>query len=157
MRLRAADAEDLEQLRLWKNANKSGFFFKADITPQMQRDWFEAYQGRPDDWMFIVEHEGAKAGCMAVRRVKDGSVDAYNMIVAPGFAGKGLMKSAMRVMCSWAAKKLGEDIGCLVVKKNPALGYYQACGYKVVGDGGDHDILKLDRARFAPCAVTERA
>jgi RimJ/RimL family protein N-acetyltransferase len=155
VRLRAAAQGDLAELRAWKNVNKAGFFFKGDITEQMQQEWFDSYRKRPEDFMFIVEHEGAKAGCMAVRRMPDGSVDAYNMIVAPGFAGKGLMRAAMRVMCSWAAASLGKDIGCLVLKGNPALRYYQACGYRVVGDGGDHDVLKLDWTLFKPCPVRE--
>lgn len=155
VRLRAIGPEDQEELRAWKNANKAGFFFQDDITPEMQRRWYEGYRARPQDWMFVVEHEGRKAGCMGFRRLEDGSVDAYNMIAAPGFAGKGLMKSAMRLMCSYAAEACGRDIGCLVVKGNPALRYYEACGYRVVGEGKGHHILKLDWARFkpVPCEV----
>lgn len=155
VRLRAIGPQDQEELRSWKNANKAGFFFKDEITPDMQQRWFEGYKSRPGDYMFVVEHEGRKAGCMGFRRLDDGTVDAYNMIAAPGFEGKGLMKSAMRVMCSYAAEKAGRDIGCLVVLGNPAVRYYEACGYRVVGEGKGHHILKLDWAKFqpVPCEV----
>lgn len=155
VRLRSIEERDQDELRAWKNANKSGFFFKGDITPQMQREWFAGYRSRPKDWMFVVEAEGGKAGCMGFRLLEDGSVDTYNMIAAPGFEGKGLMKSAMRVMCSYAAENAGKDIGCLVVLGNPAVKYYEACGYRVVGEGQGHHILKLDWARFkpVPCEV----
>lgn len=150
MRLRAAGPGDLDRLRVWKNANKPGFFFQGEITPEMQAQWFEGYRARPDDYMFVVERAGAPVGCMGFRREKDGSVDAYNMIVAPEAAGRGYMKAAMALMCSFAADRYTRDIGCLVLKTNPAVAYYQACGYKIVGDGGDHHIFKLDWTRFQP-------
>lgn len=155
VRLRAVGPEDQEDLRSWKNSNKAGFFFKDDITPDMQKRWYEGYRTRPQDYMFVVEHDGRKAGCMGFRRLDDGSVDTYNMIAAPGFEGKGLMKAAMRVMCSYAAETVGRDIGCLVVTGNPAVRYYEACGYRVVGEGQGHHILKLDWAKFkpVPCEV----
>ena len=141
--LRAVEPRDLDDLRVWKNANKKGFFFQGDITPEMQKDWFASYLQRPDDFMFVVEHEGRKAGCMGFRLQKDGSADAYNIIAAPGGAGKGLMKAAMRLMCAHIASHHTRDIGCLVVKGNPAVSFYEHCGFKVVGDGGRHHILKL--------------
>lgn len=151
VRLRAVGPEDQEELRTWKNSNKAGFFFKGDITPEMQQSWFAGYRSRPDDWMFVVEAQGRKAGCMGFRRRKDdGSVDTYNMIAAPGFEGKGLMKAAMRVMCSYAAEHVGKDIGCLVVTGNPAVKYYEACGYRVVGEAEGHHVLKLDWSVFKP-------
>ncbi len=148
--LRAAGHGDLEDLRAWKNANKAGFFFKDEITSQMQREWYEKYRARPNDFMFIVESGGVKAGCMGFRVQDDGSADTYNMIAAPAAKGKGLMKAAMLVMCTYIAERHTKDIGCLVVTGNPAVKYYEHCGYKVVGEGDGHHILKLDWKRFAP-------
>lgn len=148
--LRAAGPGDLEDLRAWKNANTAAFFFKEQITPEMQKQWYEGYRARPGDHMFIVEHEGAKAGCMGFRTMKDGAVDTYNMIAAPAAKGKGLMKAAMLVMCSYIAARHGRDIGCLVVLGNPAVKYYESCGYKVVGQDEGHHVLKLDWSRFQP-------
>lgn len=148
--LRSAGPEDLEDLRVWKNANKSGFFFKDEITPEMQRAWYQGYLRRPDDCVFIVEHAGAKIGCMAFRILETGEADAYNIIAAPGGAGQGLMKAAMVLMCSFIAATRTKDIGCLVLKGNPAVGYYERCGFKIAGDGGDHHVFKLDWSRFQP-------
>jgi len=148
LRLRAADAADIEALRVWKNANKSVFFFKDEITVEMQKKWFEAYQRRPKDFMFLVEKDGKKIGCMAFRILDDGSADVYNVIAAPGAAGQGLMKAALAAMCSYAADGFTKDVGCLVLKDNPAVGFYEACGFKIAGDGGGHHVLKLDWTRF---------
>lgn len=150
VRLRSAGPGDLDDLRAWKNANKAGFFFQGEITPEMQAKWFDGYRARPGDFMFVVEHGGAKAGCMGFRVEAGGAVDAYNIIAAPAGAGKGLMKAAMAVMCSYAAAAFTKDIGCRVLKGNPAVGYYQACGFDIVGDGGDHHVFKLDWTRFSP-------
>ena len=56
----------------------------------------------------------------------------------------------MLLMCSYIAERHSKDIGCLVLKNNPAVKYYEHCGYKIAGDGGDHHILKLDWTRFTP-------
>lgn len=157
LRLRAAGPGDLDDLRAWKNANTAGFFFKGVITPVMQTEWYEAYRKRPDDFMFVVEKDGVKAGCMGFRIGQSGEADTYNMIAAPESKGKGIMKAAMLMMCSSIAKTRTRNIGCLVVKGNPAVSYYEHCGYKVVGDGGDHHILKLDWAVFKPVTVEERS
>lgn len=156
LRLRAAGPGDLEDLRRWKNANVAGFFFKGEITEGMQARWFEEYRGRPNDFMFIVEKDGLKAGCMGFRLLEDGSADTYNMIVDPAAKGRGIMKAAMILMCSHIAGRT-KDIGCLVLKGNPAVGYYEHCGYRITGDGGDHHMLKLDWEKFRPVPVEERS
>lgn len=155
--LRAAAPGDLEDLRVWKNANKAGFFHKGDITPEMQKAWYAAYLQRPNDFMFIVEHEGTKAGCMGFR-VEHGIADAYNIIGAPASKGKGLMKAAMWLMCDYIAAHHARDIGCVVLKDNAAVGYYKACGFTIVGDGGDHHVFKLagSRRKPVPFEVTEK-
>lgn len=157
LRLRAAGPGDLENLRAWKNANVAGFFFRGIITPAMQAQWYEAYLARPDDFMFIVEKDGIKAGCIGFRMLVGGEADTYNMIAAPEAKGQGIMKAAMLLMCSYIASTLTKDIGCLVVKGNPAVSYYEHCGYRVAGDGGDHHILKLDWKGFLPVTVEERS
>lgn len=150
--LRLAEPEDLEDLRTWKNANKAGFFFQEEISSEMQKAWYRTYLERTHDYMFIVEFQGDKVGCMGFR-VIGGAADVYNIIAAPGGEGRGLMRAAMAVMCSYAARQT-RDIGCLVLKKNPAKNYYERCGFKITGDGGDHDIFKLDWSRFFPSSST---
>ncbi|MEQ1919651.1 MAG: GNAT family N-acetyltransferase, partial [Elusimicrobiota bacterium] len=157
LRLRAVGPGDLENLRAWKNANVAGFFFRGVITPAMQAEWYEAYRARPDDFMFIVEKDGIQAGCMGFRIRNSGEADTYNMIAAPEAKGRGIMKAAMILMCSYIAQTRTKDIGCLVVKGNPAVSYYEHCGYRVTGDGGDHHVLSLDWSVFKPIPVEERS
>jgi len=157
VRLRAAGQDDLESLRIWKNANKAGFFFKGEITREMQAKWYEEYRARPNDFMFIVEDGGAPAGCMGFRILEGAAADTYNMIAAPHAKGKGVMKTAMIMMCSHIAEKFTKDIGCLVIKGNDALKYYEHCGYRIVGTADGHEVLKVewDSMKQIPVVSTE--
>ncbi len=143
--LRAAGTDDLDDLRRWKNAAKTGFFFKGEINEQMQGAWFAAYLERQNDYMFVIEHEGKKVGCLGFRLDK-GAADVYNVIAAPGATGKGLMTAAMLLLCSHIGEHHTKNIGCLVLKGNEALAYYERCGFRITGNGKDHDILTLDWA-----------
>lgn len=144
VRLRPAGPDDLEQLRLWKNANSRWFFFKGEITPAIQKEWYAAYVKRSDDIMFVVEHDGKKAGVMGYRILQDGRADVYNIIAAPGFEKKGLMKAAMLLMCTHLSEMRVKSIGCLVLKGNPAAAYYEACGFRRTGADEIHDIFTLE-------------
>lgn len=150
VRLRAIVAGDLEDLRLWKNAHKESFFFKDEITPAMQQEWHHGYLSRPADFMFVVEAEGRKAGCLGFR-VKEGAADLYNILGAPGAGGKGVMGHGMRLLASHVLKEHAKKAGCLVLKENPALAWYEKLGFSRAGDGGDHWILVLDPAGLKSC------
>jgi ribosomal protein S18 acetylase RimI-like enzyme len=142
VRLRAIGPGDLESLRLWKNANKQAFFFKGELMPQDQERWFEGYRGRAEDFMFVVEANGERAGCMGFR-LQGGEADVYNVIGAPEARGKGVLREAMRLLCSYIVGERCPAVGCVVVKGNPAVGWYEKCGYRLISDGGDHVKMKL--------------
>ncbi len=151
--LRTIGPGDLEELRNWKNANKQAFFFKDEISPAMQKAWFEGYRARPEDFMFVVESGGRKAGCMGFR-LQGPAADCYNIIGLPEAAGKGILRAAMTLMCSYIRGEHAALPGCRVLKANPAVGWYEKCGYRVVGEASDHFRLELDAARFKPCAYS---
>jgi ribosomal protein S18 acetylase RimI-like enzyme len=148
--LRTIDASDLDDLRQWKNTNTAAFFFKDEITREAQAKWFEAYLARADDFMFLVESQGLRAGCMGVR-IEDGVADGYNVIGAPGAQGRGIFGRAMRLMCSYVLTEHTRQISCRVIKGNPAVAWYQKCGYRIVVERADHFEMALDLSCFAPC------
>lgn len=143
IRLRTINRDDIEDLRAWKNAAKAGFFFQGEINDLMQKAWFAGYLERTDDYMFVVERDGKKAGCLGFRLEK-GAADIYNVIAAPGEGGRGTMTAAMKLLCSYIANHHTKQIGCLVLKGNAARGFYERCGFKITGEGKGHDILTLD-------------
>jgi RimJ/RimL family protein N-acetyltransferase len=155
--LRSAGWDDQEQLREWKNAHRRFFFFQDVITPDMQRRWFEGHLQRPDDHLFTVVAEGSTIGCMAVRRLEDGSLDVYNVIGGPG-RGRGLMSLAIRAMCRFAVDRYRAPVRLKVLKGNPAVGWYLRNGFRPVGEGDGHLVLELDPAALAAeVSVEERA
>jgi len=143
--LRSIGEADLENLRSWKNANRQAFFFKDEITPEGQRAWFQSYLGRPNDYMFVVEAEGRPVGCMGFR-LEPVAADCYNIIGAPQGTGRGLMTHAMKTLCSYILKEHTPRLGCKVLKANPAVGWYQKCGYAIVSDAADYHQMNLDPA-----------
>jgi ribosomal protein S18 acetylase RimI-like enzyme len=151
IRLRTIETADIEDLRLWKNANSLSFFLKEKISPEGQKEWFKGYLARPQDFMFLIESGGLHAGCMGFR-ILERAADLYNIIGAPGTQGKGIMKEAMLIMCGFIRNEYTKEIRCLVLKKNPALDWYLKSGYRVVSEYPDHYKLELDTERFPPCA-----
>jgi len=144
-RLRSIDEGDLEDLRTWKNANRQWFFHKAEIAPEGQRRWFEGYLSRPDDVMFVAESGALRAGCLGFR-VENGYADCYNIIASPEGRGKGLLKAAMRLMCSYILAERAPRAGLQVLVGNPAARFYEACGFAVTEtrEGYHQMILRAD-------------
>lgn len=155
--LRTIGPEDRDDLRSWKNANREAFFFKGLITAEGQKRWFEGYLSRPEDFMFIVETSGQKNGCMGFRLI-EGAADCYNIIGAPQGRGKGALGQGMRLMCSFITAEHARRVGCRVLRDNPAVSWYQKCGYRIAGQEPDYYKMELDAAVFKPCAyqVAER-
>jgi RimJ/RimL family protein N-acetyltransferase len=128
--VRTITVEDCELLRLWKNAYRDRFFFKDEITPAMQDQWFRSYLLRNDDHMLVVLDEDRRIGCLGFRRLED-RIDFYNIIRGiPSPAGRGAMTAALDLACSHArARYPGLPVMVSVLKTNPALGWYLRRGF----------------------------
>ena len=147
----------MEDLRVWKNANRRAFFFKGEISAPMQEEWFKGYLLRPQDFMFVVESDGQRSGTMGFR-IQDGAADCYNIIGLSAVAGRGIMAGAMRLMCSFILAEQAPVVGLKVLKDNPAAGWYQKkCRFRVIGEGADYFQLRLDTARFQSCVYRKIA
>jgi ribosomal protein S18 acetylase RimI-like enzyme len=129
VQLRTVAASDCENLRTWKNANRHAFFYQKLISPEEQMAWFRAYRERPDDHMFIVAAP-SDVGCMGFRLV-EGKIDVYNVIRGvAGSSRKGEMRDALRLMCAYALCRYGgREVGCKVLIDNPAVAWYERCGF----------------------------
>ena len=136
--LRMANDGDLPNLRQWKNEQREFFFFKSEILPEQQREWFRAYQQRPDDFMFMVLVANTPIGCMGIRLIDD-LWDIYNVILgSSGYGGKGLMGKAFQAMLNFAVSRRANPITLKVLKHNPAVGWYRKNGFLVTSEQSDH-------------------
>lgn len=138
--LRASEIEDQENLRIWKNSHKTSFFYQEIIQKEQQLQWFEKYQNRPDDYMFVVEEllqengttKCNSIGCMAFRIEDEDTIDLYNIIRGKESIGKVSMKDAMHMMLAYIHQQFpGKKIKCDVLKNNPAVKWYQKCGFAI--------------------------
>lgn len=133
LRLVSASDDDRENLRIWKNSHRTSFFYQEIIQPEQQLKWFERYQSRADDYMFMVEEDGHPIGCMAFRVEDEEAVDLYNIIRGEDGGRKISMRNAMHVMLTYIRGKFPDrQIKCDVLKDNPAVKWYQKCGFAIL-------------------------
>ena len=137
--LRSADARDLENLRNWKNRDREFFFHTDEISAEHQEKWFQAYQARADDFMFIILAGETPAGCMGVRMTGERTWDVYNVILgASELRGSGLMSHALQAMLRFALSRHRARITLKVLKDNPAVAWYRKNGFVVAAEHTDH-------------------
>ena len=152
LRLRSVAAEDAERLRRWKNVNRQHFFFRDEITPEMQARWMSEYLARPLDHMFVVERLGRPVGCLGFRDHL-GRGDVYNVILADSSSSRqGIMTAALRTLLTFCRTK-SEEIGLVVLKENHARRFYERNGFEIAAESPDHVEMRLNWARFTPVTL----
>ena len=145
--LRTANEADLENLRHWKNENREFFFFKNEIMPEQQFEWFNAYQCRSEDFMFLVIVDGEAVGCMGIRLIND-SWDVYNVILGlKQFGGNGLMSRALQSMLHFAESRHSNQIALKVLKQNPAVSWYKKNGFFVTLEEKDFYSMSFQQVK----------
>ena len=139
--LRAANENDLENLRHWKNEQREFFFHKDIITSEEQRAWFVKFQARNHDYMFIVDLNSRAIGCMGIRQL-DEAWDIYNVILGlTDYGKKGYMGKAFQTMLAYAQSVRKCPITLQVLKSNPAVSWYKKYGFVAKTEQADHYSL----------------
>jgi len=151
VRLRAADDDDREILRTWKNENKRWFFHQTDITPDQQAAWFAGYLARPDDHVYLVEEKDGErwtaVGVVACRLL-DGTVDLYNIMRGrrPDDA-KANMGDALTLLCATIGAYYEVPISCKVLSDNPSLTWYERLGFIVNQRCDGYHLLRYAKGK----------
>lgn len=150
--LRTVVEKDLEDLRLWKNQNKQFFFHQSDITVEQQKNWFDGFQKRTNDFMFIVEQvtDHQSIGCMGFRFLeKDGIVDVYNIMRGVRTINNSFsMSDAFQTMINYILRLTDLSITCKVLSNNPALDWYHRNYFETVECIDNFHVLKLGKKNF---------
>jgi RimJ/RimL family protein N-acetyltransferase len=148
---------DQENLRNWKNDNRYSFFYQELITPAAQQEWFEAYLRRDEDFMFLIRSGSLSIGCIGFRLCET-NWDIYNVILGTtAFSGRGYMRQAIRMICSYARTLQALPITAKVLITNPALRWYYRNGFRERAVHADYVDIELYAARFTPCILKEVA
>lgn len=150
--LRLLTQTDLPLTLAWRNQERirKWFFYSDLITPENHLAWFESYQVRDNDFVFIIEE--AEADYRPV-----GQVSLYNinwsaknaefgrlMIGEPDAVGKGLARIATQLILNMAFRELGvEEVYLEVYAHNErALSFYKGIGFKITASQGN--IVKMN-------------
>ncbi|MFA5014474.1 MAG: GNAT family N-acetyltransferase [Actinomycetota bacterium] len=145
--LRTIEKDDIESIRKWRNENREYFFYKKIIKAPQQLDWFQTYINS-SEYIFIVEHEGLKVGCIGYRFLND-DIDVYNVILGnKKFRGKGIMSKALKLICSYIMDNYNKEITLMVVPKNNARIFYLKNNFEEVRREEKFILMKLNINKF---------
>ena len=134
---------DIELLRKWKNDNRQYFFFQNNINPDQQLKWYRNFLKRENDFMFVVEFDDQRVGCMRFRLINR-TIDIYNVILGKKYySQQKVMSNAIQLMISYMKEKFAFDIFAKVLINNPALNWYLKNGFKVIEKKGQYFQIKL--------------
>lgn len=112
VRLRLLAESDLRSTLEWRNRDGVRQQFKSAEPLQWDahHGWFLRYSEKPDDLVFIVENTatGERIGQVAIYSIDPvtGSAEIGRFVVAPGFAGRGLMRRGIQALMRFAATEL---------------------------------------------------
>lgn len=76
--LKRMEADDAELIRQWRNDPKISkfMFYKGEITPAMQSEWFASIDN-DQNFFFIIEHNNAPAGLINISSIDWENKTAY--------------------------------------------------------------------------------
>lgn len=158
LRLRSIDKADIEDLRNWKNDNKTSFFLKQEITREQQEKWYGMFVTRDYDQMFIVEQkvgeEWKKIGCMGFRKLADeGCIDGYNIIRSRKIEPSTFtMSDAFRGMLAYASSLYPElPVRVKVLSNNPAVEWYGKNQFTTIARENDYVLMELAKDSLKNC------
>lgn len=139
IRLRSLTIDDLPMTLNWRNQDsiRIWFFSSNRINQEQHRSWFDAYQRKATDFVFIIEEKEpslnpiGQASIYNINKNKKQAEFGRLMIGDPVARGKGYAKESTNLLLKFAKKDLGlKEIFLEVFEKNlPAIACYQACGF----------------------------
>lgn len=152
VRLRGISKEDIENLRVWKNRNKTTCFLNEEISPEQQQKWYEKFSRQDHDYMFVVEQKVGEdwkgIGCMGFRRLEmEATIDAYNIIRAEKFEpALFTMGNAFLLMLAYAASLFNKlPVQSKVLVNNPAVEWYQKNSFSIVKTINNYYLMELNK------------
>ncbi len=156
-RLRLLSPEDLPLTLAWRNRDdvRRWFIHSEAVTPEQHFAWWQEYQKRNNDFVFIIEDKQTDKPV--------GQVSLYNIDLEKGEAeygrlmigekeaqGKGLAKEATRLLLDWAFNALQlKRVYLQVFKDNEvAINIYLGCGFTMDSEVGNLYQMGLKAERY---------
>lgn len=146
--LRLLRSEDLPATLAWRNRDDARIWFKTPsiITPEQHQAWFRAYEGKDDDYVFIIETKQIPVGQASVYNIKPAtqSAEIGRFLAAPEHRGQGYVDTACAALIALCKTQLSlSHIYLEVLPQNQrAIRLYQHYGFAVT-DRQEH-LLRME-------------
>ncbi|MFC1649273.1 GNAT family N-acetyltransferase [Patescibacteria group bacterium] len=157
VKLRPLEKDDIEILRIWRNASRKSFLSSHAISQSKQKKWFLNYQNNERDIVFVIENNlGESVGAVSLYDFEPdiSQVEYGRLIIDPKRRGKGHAHAATKCLVNYAFKSLGyRTIYLEVLKSNKiALELYKKIGFEqgspITVKGKIVIPMKLYRTKF---------
>lgn len=136
--LKPLKKEDIEMLRVLRNRASKYFITQKHITKEQQRQWYETYLKKQNDYMFKVvlrskPDEFVGAAALYDIDMDEGSAE-FGRIVVDSKKAQGIGKEITNAICQFGYEELGlAKIICTVFKDNErAVQIYKKIGFEIV-------------------------
>lgn len=151
VKIRLLGTADLQATLNWRNRdeNRRWFINSNIIEWGSHLKWFESYQKKSDDFVFVIEADGELVGQCAVYGIdlhrKRAEVGRF--LASPESAGKGYIKRGCQLLLDtcWNQLEL-ETVFLEVLEENiRAIKLYEKLGFNEVSRNGKLITLELNR------------
>lgn len=134
MKLRKITKNDAETLIAWRNDNAAFFPPSAPVTPTSHGCWFDQYNIRPWDHMYMVTHAASPVGTVGI----DVQTATIQRVMRGRPEGPGAMSEALLTLMeiySLPSYKLEVLLG-----NERAIGFYERLGFSGMGRRSSFDV-----------------
>jgi diamine N-acetyltransferase len=151
--LRLLEKADLDKTLSWRNRDEVRICFKYSsiISPEQHLSWFQAYQEKDDDFVFVVEADGTVVGQVSVYGIDwdSGTAEVGRFLADPEKSGKGYVRAACELLIDMCWSVLGLQYLFLEVYESNvrAVRLYESLGFK--REDSDSDLLRFGLKRGA--------
>jgi RimJ/RimL family protein N-acetyltransferase len=150
VQLRLLAPEDLPHTLAWRNQDevRKWFKFSGVVTLEQHLAWFEKYQAKADDFVFMAVHPHTqeRLGQLAIYDldVARRQAEVGRFIVAPSAAGRGIMTEALQALAIGAAQQLMLSRLFLEVfaSNTRAISLYNRVGFQQCGTREDLIVME---------------
>lgn len=153
--LRLLCSEDLPMTLAWRNREdiRVQFIHSDIITWEQHLAWWEEYQAKDNDFVFIIEetqrlHRPVGQVSLYNIDLEKSEAEYGRMMIGDNKArGMGLARRATELLISWAFTSVGLKRIYLEVFRNNtvAANLYRHCGFVPCGKRGDLRLMSISR------------
>ena len=134
--LRLIEEKDLETTLSWRNRDEARVWFKSTSTISIgqHREWFQRYQEKDNDFLFVIEVNNKLVGQASVYDIDwdTGQAEVGRFLAAPDEGGKGYISHACGQLVRFCAETLEITYLFLEVLENneKAIRVYKRNGFE---------------------------